>query len=249
MDHTFCPGSTLLRQPAPEIFTCLSCGGEVEIWTDELKATCPSCLKPVYRDAEISCLDWCKRGKECVGDMVYDSYMKNKAVGLKKQLLEQLRDYFGNDKKRVGHAERVLEIAEALLANEQGDWHIVIPASILHDVGIKVAEEKYGSSAGPHQEKEGPPVAREILLRLGFCLEDIDEICDIIAHHHSPGALETQNFKVLYDSDCLVNLKEQTNKKTDDELRGLVEKTFLTTAGKKFAMESLNLRARTGVVK
>lgn len=32
-------------------------------------------------------LDWCKRGKECVGDAIYDKYMRNKAVGLKKHLL------------------------------------------------------------------------------------------------------------------------------------------------------------------
>jgi len=38
----------------------------------------------------------------------------------------------------------------------------VIPASILHDVGIKAAEEKHGSSAGHFQELEGPEIARKI---------------------------------------------------------------------------------------
>ncbi len=235
MDHSFCPGSKLLRQPIPESFTCPACDEEVEIWTDELKGTCPSCQKTVYRDAAMSCLDWCKYGKECVGDAVYDSYMKNKAAGLKRQLLEKMRSHFGDDRKRIKHAEKVLGTAEKLLESEQGDWHIVIPASILHDVGIKVAEEKYGSSAGPYQEKEGPPVAREILLRLGFKLEDIDQICDIIAHHHSPGELNSQNFKVLYDADWLVNIQEVGKKKTEEQLRSMIDKTFLTETAKELA--------------
>src|SRR4030066_152981 len=83
MDHSFCPGSKLLRQPAPELFPCPNCGTEVEIWTDELKGICPSCKKAVFRDGGMSCLDWCKYGKECVGDAAYKSYMRDKAVGVK----------------------------------------------------------------------------------------------------------------------------------------------------------------------
>lgn len=40
-----CPGSKPLRQPAPEIFICSSCGEEVEIWTDEVRRDCSSCGK------------------------------------------------------------------------------------------------------------------------------------------------------------------------------------------------------------
>lgn len=232
MDHVFCPGSKILRQPAPEMFSCTSCGAEVEIWTDEIKGTCRNCQTTIYRDATMSCLDWCKMGKDCVGDAIYDGYMKNKTVGLKKQLIEKMRAHFGTDKKRIEHAQKVLEYAEKLLETEEGDWHIVIPASILHDVGIKAAEEKYGSSAGQYQEKEGPPIAREILLRLGFKLEDIDEICDIIAHHHSPQKTESQNFKVLYDADWIVNFKELVINEKENAISGKIDRLFLTESGK-----------------
>ena len=116
-----------------------------------------------------------------------------------------------------------------------GDWHILMPASILHDVGIKVAEEKYGSSAGHLQEKEGPGIARKLLLKLGLRMEHIDEICEIIAHHHSPGEINTNNFKILYDADWLVNLGDEIGGGDKQKLKNMIRKVFLTQTGKKLA--------------
>ena len=244
MDHTFCPGAKQLRQPRPEILECPSCGAEVEIWSDEIKATCSNCKKTIFREGNMSCLDWCKYGKECVGNDIYERYMKNKAVSVKQQLLKTLEEYFGKDRKRIDHAKDVLHFAEELAKEEEADWHIVIPASILHDVGIKVAEEKYGSSAGHYQEQEGPPVARSILLKLGLNKEDIEEICAIIGCHHSPGRLDTLNFKVLYDADSLVNIRDVLDRKSGNRLRELIEETFLTRTAKELA-EKLYLKEFT----
>ena len=238
MDHQFCPGSKLLRQPTPEIFACPSCGEEVEIWTDEFKASCPNCHHTVFSDTTMSCLDWCKYGKECVGDTIYDRYSRNKTALLKEKLLARMEKYFDRDRKLIEQARKVLQFAEELLLVEKADGHIVIPASILHDVGIKVAEEKYGSSAGPLQEKEGPPVAKAMLQKLGFNAGDTEQICTIIGHHHSPGEVDSENFRVLYDADCLVNMQGMVGKKTDSELRGFIERVFLTDTGKKLAMKN-----------
>ncbi len=245
MDHQFCPGSKLLRQPTPEIFDCPSCGEEVEIWTDEFKASCPGCHRTVFSDTTMSCLDWCKYGKECVGDTIYDRHLRNKTAGMKEKLLARMEKYFDQDRKRVEHAKKVLQFAEELLLEEKADWHIVIPAGILHDVGIKVAEEKYGSSAGPLQEKEGPPVAKAILQKLGFNAGDIEQICTIIGHHHSPGEVGSDNFRVLYDADCLVNMQGMVVKKTDSELGGFIERVFLTDTGKKIAAKNYVKREET----
>lgn len=73
-----CPGSQKFSQPQPEIIKCPFCAKELEIWTDEAKAKCPSCKKTVTRKIDQSCLDWCKYARECVGDEVYNKYMKNK---------------------------------------------------------------------------------------------------------------------------------------------------------------------------
>ena len=209
MSPKWCPGSMLLRQPKPELFKCPDCGAEVEIWSDEATRPCPSCGKNVFRiGGGQSCLDWCRLAKECVGEDKYKEYGKMKADLRKHALIRAMEDYFGDDGKRIQHARKVIGYAELILAEEQADPNVVLAAAALHDIGIRNAEEKHGSSAARYQEKEGPPVAERILQELEYPSEFISEVCDIIGHHHHPRTEETMNFKVLYDADLLVNSEE-----------------------------------------
>ncbi|MDY6954334.1 MAG: phosphohydrolase, partial [Thermodesulfobacteriota bacterium] len=90
-------------------------------------------------------------------------------------------------------------------------------------------------------QKEGPPIARNILARLGAREEIIEEVCDIIGHHHHPRDEETLNCKILYDADLIVNLEEQQKKrKADDErLREIIDANMLTDGGKSLARGAL----------
>jgi len=162
--------------------------------------------------------------------------MDNKILVLKEILIKEMEDYFENDKKRTNHAKKVMAYAEELLKKEKADWPVVISASILHDTGIKISEKKYKSADGYYQEKEGPSIARKILLKTDLSNKNIDEICEIITHHHTPGIVNTQNFKVLYDSDCLVNLKDEIHLLNKKKLLKIIEKTFLTNTGKNLAI-------------
>jgi DNA-directed RNA polymerase subunit RPC12/RpoP len=237
MDSSFCPGSRLLRQPAPETFPCPNCGAEVEIWTDEFKRACPNCHKMVLRPGGMSCLEWCSQAKECIGEATYESYMANRCLGLKQRLLQALEEHFAPERRHVEHAVAVLAFAEELMRDEEADWHIVVPAALLHDMGVKPALEKYGSADAAYQEREGPPLARAVLLRLGLQLPDIDEVCDIIAHHHTPRPQETANFRVVYDADGLVNLASLAPALQPEELRQRIGRLFLTQAGRRKAEE------------
>lgn len=161
--------------------------------------------------------------------------MTRKQAPIKDRLIKELEEYFGPDAKRISHAKKVLGYAEELLKSEKAEGRIVIPASILHDVGIKVAEEKYGSAAGHYQEMEGPAIAKGILLKAGLPEEDIDEICEIIGNHHSPGKVDTLNFRVLCDADWLVNLKDEFKIENKEKLDIIINKVFLTETGKQLA--------------
>lgn len=146
-----------------------------------------------------------------------------------------METYFGADQKRINHAHRVTGFVEELLKEESGDYHIVISAGLLHDIGIHEAERKHNSTAGKYQEKEGPAIAHEILTRLGFPEAQIDEICQIIGHHHSPGIINTRNFKILYDADWLVNLGDDFPTEDKARLSNTIDKLFLTPSGKALA--------------
>jgi len=201
-----CPGARIFRQPKPESFPCPGCGSEVEIWTDEFRRPCPRCGRVVFRDAGLGCLEWCAMAEQCLGEQAYGDFMRRKRSTVRERLLAEIAEHFGADRRRIDHAKAVLEHAEEILrAGDAADWHIVVPAAILHDVGIKAAEEKYGSAAPRYQEAEGPPIARRMLLRLDYNRDHVREICNIISHHHSPRRGETPNFQVVHDADSLVN--------------------------------------------
>jgi len=36
----------------------------------------------------------------------------------------------------------------------------------------------------------------------------IEEVCNIIGHHHDPNSEETINFRIVYDADQIVNMEE-----------------------------------------
>ena len=154
---------------------------------------------------------------------------------IKEALMRAMEAYFKGDAKRITHAQRVTKYAEELLKREGGDYSIVIGASVLHDIGIHQADKKYGSTIGKYQEQEGPPIARGILTKLGIEQSQIEEICEIIAHHHSPGVITTKNFEILYDADWLVNLKDEYDIRDRAKLNNIIERVLLTQSGKTLA--------------
>ncbi|OGF53448.1 MAG: hypothetical protein A2452_06460 [Candidatus Firestonebacteria bacterium RIFOXYC2_FULL_39_67] len=151
------------------------------------------------------------------------------------KILSEMRDYFGEDERRVEHAGKVLYYAGRILKKENANPDVVIPAAILHDIGIKECERKYLSTNGQLQEKEGPPIARKILEKLKIKPEIIKEVCEIIASHHSKGEINTLNFKVLWDADWLVNLRDEYDIKDTKRLKRIIDKVFLTEEGKRIA--------------
>ena len=152
---------------------------------------------------------------------------------LENKMIEKMKKYFYDEKKYIDHALKVLEYAKEILEHENGDSKIVFPAAIFHDIGIKVCKKKYNSTGGQLQEKEGPPIARKILKELEVDGKIIDEVCDIIASHHSPGEIDTLNFKIIWDADWLVNLGDEYNIEDKKKLEKLINKIFSTKSGNK----------------
>jgi len=234
-----CPGQDLRYWKPGDIFEvpCKQCGATIEFWKDDVRRKCRKCgHRMINPKLDFGCAAYCRYAEQCVGNLP-EEIRNRRNIPLKDRLTVEIREFWGGDLKRLAHAMQVSRYAEELVRHEGGDPNVVIAAGLLHDVGIPEALRKYGSSAGPYQEKEGPPIAREILERAGVDGDVIEEICDIIAHHHSPGAEETLNFRIVSDSDWLVNGKETFPGMTRDGLEKKINQLFLTESGRRKARE------------
>ena len=158
---------------------------------------------------------------------------------LKKQplhkLIYEMQQIFKGDDRRIEHAFKVLDYAEQIHIAEGGDPFIIKAAAILHDIGIPISIQKYGSTAGYYQEIEGPPIAEKILRKYEIPTEQSGHICKIIANHHSARNIYTTEFKIVYDADWLVNLPEEFTGADKKKLKSLIKRIFKTRTGSSLA--------------
>ena len=127
------------------------------------------------------------------------------------QTLSKMIEYFGADVRRINHALKVHSFASLIAKNENLNaeiQEITEVAAILHDIGIPVSEQKYGSCIGKYQELEGPPIARELLQQLGASHELTERVCFLIGHHHTYTKIDGIDFQILVEADFLVNIFE-----------------------------------------
>lgn len=126
-------------------------------------------------------------------------------------VIEAMIDYYAKDARRIQHFLKVYAYAKAI-----GELEGLSPellkllevAAVVHDIGIKVSEEKYHSSAGTYQQLEGPPIARKMLTKLGFEEEFVERVCYLIAHHHTYHDITGSDYQILVEADFLVNISE-----------------------------------------
>ena len=149
-----------------------------------------------------------------------------------KLFMEMIR-YYSGDAKRIQHFVKVHAFAKLIGEMEQLDeksMKILETAAYVHDIGIKPAERKYGKCNGKLQEQEGPSVAREMLVKLGFEDKITERVCYLVGHHHTYTNIEGMDYQILVEADFLVNLYEDhSNMET---VNSVYHKIFRTESGK-----------------
>ena len=146
------------------------------------------------------------------------------------ELIIKMTEFNAGDPKRIQHLIKVYEFAHVIGIKESLDENmlrILDIASILHDIGIRPAEEKYGRCNGKLQEKEGPEYARKMLQEFpNITKEEIDRVCFLIAHHHTYKDVKGLEYRILLEADFLVNaLEDEMDKKAIIHFRDTVFKT------------------------
>lgn len=155
------------------------------------------------------------------------------------QLAMAMISYNNGDPKRIQHTTKVHAYA-SLIGLEEGldeqTQFIVECAALVHDIGIRASEKKYGYQNGKLQEQEGPAVARELLTSLGGYTDmQIERICWLIAHHHTYHASDDIDYQILIEADFLVNLFEDNESK--EAIRKVRNSIFKTSSGLKMIDE------------
>jgi HD superfamily phosphohydrolase YqeK len=238
-----CPGQDTRYWKPGDIFNapCPSCGAVLEFFKDDAVRTCRGCGARVANPhLDFGCATYCKFAAQCLKDLPPEVLARQKHLFAERVACE-MRAYFGPDEKRIRHAEAVAGFAEKIASAMGADMAVVLAAAYLHDIGIKDAERLYGSTAATYQEKLGPLTARGILQGLHAEEKLVEEVCDIIGHHHHPRERETANFKALYDADLIVNMQEgdSDRPRENEALERLIQSRFLSDAGRAAAREAL----------
>ncbi|MCD7741112.1 MAG: HD domain-containing protein [Ruminococcus sp.] len=150
------------------------------------------------------------------------------------ELMLKMTEYYRGDPKRIQHFIKVHAFAKAIGEAEELDekaLFILECAALVHDIGIKPAEEQYGKGVcgGDLQQRLGPAPAREMLKSLELDENDIERICFLVAHHHTYSGVNSIDWQILLEADFLVNAYEDSLSKT--AICSFRDKVFKTKSG------------------
>ncbi len=151
------------------------------------------------------------------------------------ELSRALIKYNNGDPQRIQHTTKVHAYASMIGLEEGLDEEtqfILESAALVHDVGIRASEKKYGHQNGKMQEQEGPTVATELLTQLGgYTDKQIERICWLVAHHHTYHVCEDLDYQILIEADFLVNLYEDNE--SANAIKAVRKNIFRTKSGLK----------------
>lgn len=160
-------------------------------------------------------------------------------------LIEKMVDYDAGDMRRIPHFLKVYAYAKTIAELERLDEktrYILELAAIVHDIGIKVSEQKYGNCLGKNQEKEGPMVAEQMLEKLGADEKTIERVCFLVSKHHTYGTDYGIDHQILIEADFLVNAEEEHMKQ--ETVVSVRERVFKTASGTRFLNRLFGLDSR-----
>lgn len=142
----------------------------------------------------------------------------------------------------IQHFTKVHSYAKLIAECEGVDAHVgevLEVAALVHDIGIPLCNQKYGSHPGPMQEKEGPPLARALLSELDFTPEEIERVCALVGEHHTLSPIDGIDHQILLEADLLVNCFMHGNPR--DSLYHTWRHVIATPTGKRVFAEMFGL--------
>lgn len=154
---------------------------------------------------------------------------------INEKMIQKMVEFDARDPKRIQHFLKVYQFAHVIGVEEgisEELQKILDLAAILHDIGIRPSEEKYGRCDGKLQEQEGSAYAMQLLKEFSEVTEEErDRICYLIGHHHTYQNVEGMDYQILLEADFLVNAYEDELPR--EAILTFKQKVFRTETGKR----------------
>jgi HD superfamily phosphodiesterase len=144
--------------------------------------------------------------------------------------------------ERIQHFLKVHILAKTIGLIEEinaNDQYILEAAALVHDIGIRPSIVKYHSSKGSYQEELGPPLAKEMLLNLGYDNEVAQRVAYLVSRHHTYTNIDGIDYQILVEADFLVNMLEE--EMSFESKKKVFDNIFQTASGKRLCRTMYSL--------
>ena len=150
------------------------------------------------------------------------------------EILEKMIAFSEGNIHDIDHLIRVWTYAKTIgeLEGLDSETQAVLEiAAITHDIACPLCREKYGSTNGKYQEREGEPMVRIFLADTDMSAEQIDRIAWLVAHHHTFSDIDGLDYQILVEADYIANASE--NGYSRENVTNFMAKIMRTESGKR----------------
>jgi len=206
-----CPGQDMQFWKPGDIFEveCPRCDGTVEFFKDDTARRCGHCgHRFANPKLDFGCAAYCPYADQCIGDLPPEVAAQQESL-LKDKVAVAVKQYFGRDFRRIGHASRVARYAEQIARAEDANLAVVLLAAFLLDVDRAGPGMADGDDDAVHHDGNGTAVARAILDRVHARQDMADAVCDLILDVQEGNGGASLELGVMRDAVMLAELEEQ----------------------------------------
>jgi hypothetical protein len=185
---------------------CPACQRTVEFFKDDTARRCGHCgHRFANPKMDFGCAAYCPYAEQCLGDLPPEVAAQQEHL-LKDKVAVAVKQYYGRDFRRIGHAGRVARYAEQLARDEGAALAPVLVAAYLLEVDRTAAGDNGGSPVDGHSGAEAA-VARAILDRVHARADLAAAVCALLAEWRQADARSALEARVLHDADRLARLE------------------------------------------
>ena len=154
------------------------------------------------------------------------------------ELMKRMITFSEGNIHDIDHFIRVWTYAKTIGELEKLDGetqYILEVAAITHDIACPLCREKYGSTNGKHQEREGEAMVREFLRDTDMTAAQIDRVAFLVGHHHTLTGIDGADYQILVEADYIANAAENGYRR--ENVENFIGKIMKTDSGKELARQ------------